>query len=323
MVKAELPSSGSESDTQLTQLTPLAASTQKTPPKKIKIERGHDSDGTSSDTPNVFQTSPVSNFSKSMKITEEKYLNKFPSVRFCQPNYNVDIDLSDSSDEVWIVKCPSSIDAKKVLLGSKFEKISSESSVSKISSSRQNHQLEGVLINNDCKKPVTIMAGTDFKSFVPVGTIQIRETLEMAHIDINVSTVDDSQEIPFPENIRVIHPLLGFDYERTQKVSKHVKKALSLARQRSEAFYLQKKDVTPREIVNMESNSTPPRKEITSKKRKHREVLLDEDFVDYTSSTVSIQTMIKEEVPSSPSRKKAKLEKISAANDDLSWLNDM
>ncbi|XP_062565870.1 uncharacterized protein LOC134228099 [Armigeres subalbatus] len=333
MVKVELPSSGTESDTQL---TPLAASTQKTPPKKVKPDSSHESDDDddsassgSEDVPNQSYTSSISSIPKSVQNTKEKYLDKFPSVRLSKPKYNVDIDLSDSSDEVWIIKCPSSIEAKKVLLGSKFENFSL-GSVTKISSPKQNYQLEGVVVNNDSKKPVTIMAGTEFKSFVPVGTIQIREAMEMDDVcplpikgGTHISALDDNQEIPFPEDIRDIHPLLGFDYKRTQKLPKHVKKALSLARQRSEAFYLQKEEVTLEKTIKKEPNLTPPTEGKMSKKRKRDEALLDMDFVDSTPADDAIQMMIKEEAQPDPLRKKAKRENTAAAEDDLSWLNDM
>ena len=187
---------------------------------------------------------PTNLSSKTLQISKERYLAKLPFVRPSKAKYCVDIDLTDSSDEIYIIKCPSSVDARKVLMGAKLESFAL-GSISKICSPGElkGAQLEGVLTKNSAQKPVSIMAGTEFKSFVPVGTIQIRETLEDAAPPMpGKNEFNADEEIPFPEDIRERHPLLGVDYQLAQRLPKHVKKALSLAQQRSDALYLQKDD---------------------------------------------------------------------------------
>ncbi|EAT32539.1 AAEL015338-PA [Aedes aegypti] len=321
MVKTEAPTSESDSGSEVP-LTPLAASTQKTPPKRVKPDSSDDDDALP-ESEKLASESQASNTSKAVKNTKEKYLNKFPNVRPSKAKYSVDIDLSDSSDEVWIVKCPASIDAKKVLLGAKFQGFAL-GSVSKISSPHEGLQLEGVIAKNSNQKPVTIMAGTDFKSFVPVGTVQIRESLDMDTLplrptksEFNKSVIDVDEEIPFPEEIRDRHPLLGVDYKLAQRLPKHVKKALSLAQQRSEAIYLQKK-VSPMEAI-VTKQETSPAKGKKSRKRKREDHL---DYVETTMEDEEIKLMIKEEAKSPSPRKKLKKEN-PAAEDDLSWLAEM
>lgn len=321
MVKRELSSSGTDTDESEPQ-TPLAVSTQKTPPKQQLKHNSTDSsdddeiEGTPLKPDDPASETLTSLSSKTLQTSKEKYLSKFPFVRPSKAKYCVDIDLTDSSDEVYIVKCPSSVDARKVLMRAKLETLAF-GSVSKICSPQDlgGTQLEGVLTKNSALKPVTVMAGTEFKSFVPVGTIQIRETLEEAVPLIPVkSELSVEDEIPFPEDIRERHPLLGVDYQLAQRLPKHVKKALSLAQQRSDAFYLQKEE----EMVAV--TMKPP--EVKSKKRKHEDIL---DYVDSADETIKL--MIKEEARSpSPRKKKLKKESPTTAaqpDDDLSWLNEM
>ncbi|EAT40801.1 AAEL007491-PA [Aedes aegypti] len=317
MVKIEAPTSESDSGSEVP-LTPLAASTQKTPPKRVKPDSSDDDDALP-ESEKLATESQASNSSKAVKNTKEKYLNKFPNVRPSKAKYSVDIDLSDSSDEVWIVKCPASIDAKKVLLGAKFQGFAL-GSVSKISSPHEGLQLEGVISKNSNQKPVTIMAGTDFKSWDGPNSRIARYGHVAPQANekrINKSAIDVDEEIPFPEEIRDRHPLLGVDYKLAQRLPKHVKKALSLAQQRSEAIYLQK-EVSPMEAI-VTKQETSPAKGKKSRKRKREDHL---DYVETTMEDEEIKMMIKEEAKSPSPRKKLKKEN-PVAEDDLSWLAEM
>lgn len=319
MVKQEISASGTDSDDSEPQ-TPLAASTQKTPPKpKKQIKHNTDSsdDEDASPTPDNPTSETLTKLSsKTLQTTKERYLAKFPFVRPSKAKYCVDVDLTDSSDEVYIVKCPSSVDARKVLMGAKMESFAS-GAVSKISSTEElgGAQLEGVLTKNSTQKPVTIMAGTEFKSFVPVGTIQIRESLEDDLPPMpNKGEFSADEEIPFPEEIRERHPLLGVDFQLAQRLPKHVKKALSLAQQRSDAIYLQKDE----EMITTTTMKPPAAK---SYKRKRG---VSDDTLDYVESADETITLMIKEEKRSPSPRKKKLKKENpTTDDDLSWLNEM
>ncbi|XP_065076145.1 uncharacterized protein LOC135699751 [Ochlerotatus camptorhynchus] len=328
MVKVE-PSS-SESDSDIPQ-TPLAASTQSSPPPAKKIKSNHsDSDHSSAsheseDPAPASQASMASNTPSSVKNTVEKYLNKFPFVRRSKAKNSVDIDLTDSDDEVWIVKCPTSINARKLLHGAKLESFPLET-VSKINSPHTEQQLEGFVVKNAIQKPVTIMSGTEFKSFVPVGTIQIRETLQIEKIPTKfvrsegqrTAAIDVDEEIPFPEEIRVRHPLLGLKYKAALKLPKRVKKALSLAQQRADSCYLQK-DANLGIVADAGEEQKEHVAEKKSKKRKHDELELSADG----PTGDMIKMLIKEEAQSPSRKKKVKKEVAQPVDDDLSWLNNM
>lgn len=313
MVKVEPPSTESESDSDVPP-TPLAVSTQRTPVKAIKSTNTDSTESSSEDEPSASQANMPSNTPSAVNNTLQKYLDKFPFVRRSNIKNSVDIDLTDSDDEVWIVKCPTSINAKKLLRGAKLEGFPSEP-VSKIQSSHSEQQLEGFVAKNVLQKPITIMSGTEFKSFVPVGTIQIREHLQMEEVSNGENTVTVDDQIPFPDEIHERHPLLGVEYKSALKLSKRVKKALSLARQRSEAGYLQKDanfDTAADDGETQEKLATGKK----SKKRKLDELQLSTD----SPAGDMIQMLIKEEAQSPSRKKKLKKEVADPVDDDLSWL---
>lgn len=320
MVKVEPPSSESDSDSDVPQ-TPLAASTQRSPPPAKRVKSTNSDDDESEDNRTASQASTPSKTPISVKNTLEKYLNKFPSIRRSKVKNSVDIDLTDSDDEVWIVKCPTSIDAKKILQGAKLEDFPL-GSVSKIHSSHTEHQLEGFVVKNTIQKPVTIMSGTEFKSFVPKGTIQIREHLQIEEIPTlfvkgkiqSTIPINTDGQIPFPEEIRERHPLLGIGFKSALKLPKRVKKALSLAQQRADACYLQKNANLNVDVANGkgQKHRSPGKK---SKKLKHEELELSTDGM--------IQMLIKEEAHSPSRGKKLKKEVVESVDDDLSWLNNI
>lgn len=328
MVKAEPPTE-TDSDSDIHQ-SPLAASTQRSPSpaENIKSTNGDSDDSDTSheseDNLPASQDSAAMHTPSSIRNTLEKYLNKFPNVRRSKAKNSVDIDLTDSDDEVWIVKCPTSIDARKILRGAKLDGFPL-GEVTEINSPHTEQQLEGFVVKNADQKPVTILSGTEFKSFVPVGTVQIRESLQMEEISTEcvkseapqrVLSKDADEKIPFPEEIQERHPLLGKHYKSSLKLPKRVKKALSMAQQRVDACYLQKD-------LNADSGEDQKEQvaEKISKKRKHDELELSTDG----PTGDMIQMLIKEEAES-PSRKKKKLKKeeeSQPAEDDLSWLNNM
>ncbi|XP_055586323.1 uncharacterized protein LOC129738995 [Uranotaenia lowii] len=290
--------------------TPLAASTQMSPKKESKRVISYGESASENESEDYQPSSPTSKVSpstagigsKTASLAKEKYLTKFPFVRSCKPRYAVDLDLTDPDDEVWIVQCPSSIDAKKLLLKASLETDKLGETCS-IKSAATNDSLEGLIVKNSNSKPITLMTGVDFKSFVPKGTIQVREALQTKQsIQLGLMKEETtSEDIPFPEDIKERHPLLGPDYRSMLKLSKPVRKALSWARQRSEQCYL-------REDVSSVAEPESPKK---AKKRKLK--------IESNSELVIDETL-------TSTRKKVKKETANdnnGAQDDLSWLSNI
>ncbi|KAL9693983.1 hypothetical protein quinque_013268 [Culex quinquefasciatus] len=272
-IKVERPSTdddtGSDSDVPS---TPLAASTQRSP---LKAERHADSSNSSrgstsgDDDSEDYQPASQERIASPVDpersgATMDKYFSKFPYVRPSKKKYCVDVDLTDPDDEVWIVRCPASVDAKKLLLGAKFE---------------------------ECRFGQAIK-----QEGAPL-------------------TEDEDDSVPYPENLRDRHPLLGLNYKTALKLPKKVKKSLSLAQQRAEACYLQQEEKAAKEP---KSSGSPSKKK---RKRKASDHSGDEMMLPVEQ--------IKQEVDvvPSPARKKVKKEKKvkgePAVEDDLSWLHNI
>uniref|UniRef100_A0A8D8MT82 (northern house mosquito) hypothetical protein n=1 Tax=Culex pipiens TaxID=7175 RepID=A0A8D8MT82_CULPI len=319
-IKEERPStdddSGSDSDVPS---TPLAASTQRSP---LKAERHADSSsGSTSGDDDSEDYQPASQERIASPVdpersgaTMDKYFSKFPYVRPSKKKYCVDVDLTDPDDEVWIVRCPASVDAKKLLLGAKFEECRFGHAGKIKSMLKGQPPMEGFAVENTSRKPVVVLSGNEFKSFIPEGTIQIRDVLKSKQEAAPIPE-DEDDSVPYPENLRDRHPLLGLDYKTDLKLPKKVKKSLSLAQQRSEACYLQQEEKTVKEPKS--SSSSP------SKKKRKRKAS------DHSGDEMIPVEQIKQEVDvvPSPARKKVKKEKKvkgePAVEDDLSWLHNI
>ncbi|XP_058461556.1 uncharacterized protein LOC131436677 [Malaya genurostris] len=304
MVKTEELSSNEDSDDESDgdfSQNPLAFSTQQSPRKQRSEDN---SDVEKSDSFEGYHQGSPSNVpltSKAVLDTMQKYLVKCPNVRVRKLKYNVNVDLSDPDDEVWIVKCPVSIDAKKHLMNAKLS--SSFEQISQIESTNTSFQLEGFVNKNSSQKPVTVLSGAEFKSFVPIGTIQIREALESIDAPSQIEQTSVHGEVPFPELIRDRHPLLGLHYHSALKLPKHVKKSLLLARQQASKCYLSSGRCTA----------------IDGKRKR----IGNEGLSAECTSTEMAQLLDKDKLQS-PEKKKAKKQKRkSIIEDDLSWLQNI
>ncbi|XP_053681755.1 uncharacterized protein LOC128732514 [Sabethes cyaneus] len=311
MVKIEHQSSSTSSDSDNgIPSTPLAASTQIATHGRFKGDL-EDQSSESDHSDKIEQLPKSSTASRSLDNSMQKYLNKFSNVRLSKPRYNVDIDLTDPDDELYLVTCPTSIDARKVLLNAEIS-IPLLDKVSQIESASAGSQLEAYVSGNSANNPVTILVGKQLKSFIPKGTIQIRESLEKIQVPRVIKPELTTDEVPFPEVIRERHPLLGLHYKPAQKMPKHVRKALSVAQQRANMWYLQNGKNIKTDLENGSGKS---------KKRK-RQDSPDPLAAGYSSGD-AVPMLIKHEKPS-PS-KKLKKEKLSepAVEDDLSWLQNI
>uniref|UniRef100_A0A1Q3EX55 Uncharacterized protein n=1 Tax=Culex tarsalis TaxID=7177 RepID=A0A1Q3EX55_CULTA len=320
-IKVEKPSSdeesGSESDVPS---TPLAASTQRSPLKSERHEQTSSS-GSSSDDSEDYQPASQERIASPIEpelsgATMDRYFSKYPHVRPSKSKYSVDVDLTDPDDEVWIVRCPASVDARKLLLGAKIEECPFGRAGRIKSMLKGQPQMEGFAVENTSRKPVVLLSGNEFKSCIPQGTIQIRAVPKTNPDSIKQEGTpmleDEDDSVPYPENLRDRHPLLGLDYKPALKLPKKVQKSLSLAQQRAEACYLQQK------TKESKGSSSPSKRK---RKRKDSEHSADE--------MIPVE-QIKEEldVVPSPARKKVKKEKKAkgqqpAVEDDLSWLHNI
>ncbi|XP_055529446.1 uncharacterized protein LOC129721145 isoform X2 [Wyeomyia smithii] len=310
MVKVEqdISSLSSDSDNEPPS-TPLAASTQIA--TRGRLYGDLDEQSSENDDSEVIQNkSKANNGAKTSDNAMQKYLTKFPNVRLSKPRYNVDLDLTDPDNELYLVTCPASIDAMECLLNATLD-IPTPGKVRRIDSSSPGLQLEAFTSGNHIKNPVTILVGKQLKSFVPTGTIQIRECLEKHHVPKLMKQKNVINEVPFPEIIRERHPLLGLHYKSVQKLPKRVQKSLSMARQRADMWYLQ----------DIKTNATEV--EIDSPENKKRKRTNTADNTDISGST-SLEVIKQEKL--SPSKRKVKKEKpieSTAVEDDLSWLQNI
>ncbi|XP_050100680.1 uncharacterized protein LOC126581216 [Anopheles aquasalis] len=267
------------------------------------------------------------------------YLQRFPNVRPTIPASNqgsaVELDLSNPDEEAWIVQCPATIDPHVVLLNRKLNLSAPQATVKKCPI-----PLETTVRRNTAQQVISVLSESQMKSFVPAGFIRITEPLP----EVNRSEQLDQEgekyrevRVPFPDDIRERHPLLGYDFQTQLAIPDRVQKRLSFARQKADLFYTLPQ-LTRLEKTNhgsSTSNESHP-EPVTTKTRKRKAA--QENVATKMPSTVG-EIVVKEE-PTTPTKKKrrneakqavamgedadrpvvAKQEVTEATEDDISWL---
>uniref|UniRef100_A0A2M4BPP4 Uncharacterized protein n=2 Tax=Anopheles marajoara TaxID=58244 RepID=A0A2M4BPP4_9DIPT len=271
------------------------------------------------------------------------YLQRFPNVRPTIQADNqataADLDLSNPDEEAWIVQCPATVDPHVVLLNRKLNLSASQASIKKCPI-----PLETTVRRNTTQQVISVLSESQMKSFVPAGFIRITEPLpEVSHSEQLEQEKEKHCEVrvPFPNDIRQRHPLLGYDYQTLLAIPDRVQKRLSIARQKADLFYTSPQ-LTRVETTNHSSSSESHREPVTkTRKRKAAQENVATKLASEGMPRMTVDEVVVKEEPMTPTKKKRKNEaKRAAANaeddehrsvvvkkevteateDDISWL---
>ncbi|XP_052863675.1 uncharacterized protein LOC128270315 [Anopheles cruzii] len=216
-------------------------------------------------------------FSNEMETKLRDYLNQFPNIGPISRARDVELDLTDPDEEAWVIQCPASVDPCSVLLNTKLNLSLPRSLIKKCPMA-----LETNVRTNVAEDVISVLSGSRVKSFIPAGFVRIIETLpRVAEPEMPTEVNSCGQvQVPFPEELRVRHPLLGYDYQTALEVPKHVQKRLSTAQQKSDLLYssssssftlkkTKKTNVKPEPDVEMDSSDHSL---VADKKKKRKEI---------------------------------------------------
>uniref|UniRef100_A0A182W329 Uncharacterized protein n=1 Tax=Anopheles minimus TaxID=112268 RepID=A0A182W329_9DIPT len=236
----------------------------------------------------------------------------------------VDIDLADPEEETWIIQCPATIKVRAELNEKKINLAAARSRIKHCSV-----PLEAQVQYNKEERVIGLLSGSRVKSFVPTGFVRINQVLPSLDVpELSSTSNANNIAVPYPDEIRVRHPLLGYDFNDHMKLSKRVQKQLSFAQQKAALIYQnagkkhtaqKKKDtaVDPttehQQTVSSYSESVDQSTPTKTKKRKQSAVVLE---------------AIKQEPLSPKQKKKKNNDEVQAVNvkkevmmeDDISWL---
>uniref|UniRef100_A0A182NCP1 Uncharacterized protein n=1 Tax=Anopheles dirus TaxID=7168 RepID=A0A182NCP1_9DIPT len=183
---------------------------------------------------NVIAVCKQRNITSDLELKLHQYFRDHPHVRALPPTVaSLDIDLTDPDEETWIIQCPASVDIEAELLHKKLDLSVPRSTIKNCSV-----PLEANVQHNTSEQVVGLLAGTRVKSFVPVGFVRINEAIAPLDVgELQATSAANTVSEPYPEVIRVRHPLLGYDYREHLAVPKAVRKQLSFAQQKAALFY--------------------------------------------------------------------------------------
>ncbi|XP_049277299.1 uncharacterized protein LOC125760820 [Anopheles funestus] len=255
----------------------------------------------------------------SLELQLQEYFRQHPHIQPLPPSQSnaVDIDLADTDEETWIIQCPSTIDVKAELLNKKINLAAPHSMIKHCSVPLEAH----VQINTE-ERVIGLQSGSRVKSFVPAGFVRINQALTALEVPVPSNTSNANHiTVPYPEEIRVRHPLLGYDFNEHMRLPKRVRKQLSFAQQKAALMYQNAgKTKTSKKKSNTAAESTSDDQQTVSTKTRKRKQPSDEDDV--------IPRTVKQE-PLSPKQKKSKstdevqtvnIKKEVTMEDDISWL---
>lgn len=230
------------------------------------------------------------------------YRNKNPHVKIEKsklPSAFTPDQLSDD-DEVWIFEVPASIDIEKLAgqtlkLGSRNStiKLDDDNTIQCVSRTLENSRLSSLV----CQ---TKTGGLSVKAVRTVGHVQLRKSLnESAEVAIDYKSAKANVKVPFPEDLKVRHPLHGVKFKKTINCSPSVMSRLEEAQEAS---------IRPRSAGKpIKIEDSEPKMEISSpKKTKKRKA---DRSVDVEERHTNITKRVKVEENT-----------VDAADNDLDWI---
>ncbi|KFB52384.1 AGAP013122-PA-like protein [Anopheles sinensis] len=276
-------------------------------------------------------------FHGAIELKLKSYMTTFPRIKPLPVSDSVvEIDLANPDEDTWILQCPANVDLHSELLNKKINLSAPSSKIKNCSI-----PLTAIVKPNTGEQAVGLMCGSRIKSFVPAGLIRIRETPTLPdemEMEENANTI----EIPFPDDIRQRHPLLGYDFEESTVMPDPVKERLSLARKRAEQFY-----TTPVPVVAPSGGTVKKSKSKSKQIKQEPETVtikteppsdVEDEFVSPTKSAkkrkaadtstvpaprkmIKLETLSQEDAPEHTQvGKKPTTIKREDVEDDISWL---
>lgn len=232
-----------------------------------------------------------------------KYRNKNPHINIENPKYSSNFSPSEinDDDDVWLFEVPNNVDVselvgKSVKLGSKSCFIKTENNPIECVSERYDDPEQNIksLI---CQKSNSQLK---IKNVRPVGRVMLRTnvTKTLAEAPIEFDERAFSKNVAYPANLKVRHPLHGFQFEDSVNLSATIKHRLSSAQQVSSM-------ATTRSRIKQEPVDDRIKSEVSPKKSKKRKA-------DTHDDSIVIEH-----------KKSKKTIKAENTNDDLAWISQL
>lgn len=157
-------------------------------------------------------------FRNTLIISE--YREKNPHIRVQQLEEPSQFNAEDlaSDDEVWIFQAPASMDVSK-LTGEQFKLGSRNSAIQ-----AGNESVECVTEKFTDSKAMTMIcpqrnSQLSLVSFVPEGRVRLRSAINNVDEEaINFDGFESKPKVPFPDNLKIRHPIHGANYKKQVKL---------------------------------------------------------------------------------------------------------
>lgn len=211
-----------------------------------------------------------------------------------------------TEDEVWLFQCPQSVDVEK-LVGNKLKLNSHQNLVNADATSKFEYHSESPV-----NQFYTVISKSEDKikheafSFKAAGVVRIQHEIpELVHCDL-VEAV--KVNVPYPQNLKIRHPLLGFQFEDKSTLSKSVLRSLRKAVTAS--------NIAKAENLMKEEKRSSSSKTLRRKKSSSANIEFDYDAImGLNVESVKTESMDADLVEMElPKRKKRKTAEVS--NDD-------
>lgn len=226
---------------------------------------------------------------KNYFISENKHLTELDIKEPASTDFN---EITED-DEVWLVQCPKDLDPEK-FLNNKI-KLPGKSAVSNMETVSVTYKTPKAL-SFGCKKKKKF----SLKNIMVDGSILIREKLPTIKKETEFD-LPKQQRVPFPDNLKERHPLLGYNFGESITLPDEIQQKLQKARS---ASLDKSKDDSLMETIKIEESAE------------------EDDVVFVKSEKVkSKKRKSSKGDDSQPKKKKSKASKEEA--DDIQWIKDI
>ncbi|XP_077284886.1 uncharacterized protein LOC143910330 [Arctopsyche grandis] len=238
----------------------------------------------------------------------KKFLDENPNLR---PTPVSQTDLITENDDLWLIQCPPRFDVDSLV---RLRILDHDKSKLKI----PNSKLECVNIDKDSNQDITMIlpatAGRPctINNYTIKGKYVVRERMKTA---ISVRPEEEqTTTVPFPDNLKIRHPLFGGDYKKHIKLPSVVCERLANPPTRSLKSHKKYKTVQEPVVKEEEVHDTTVTKQ--HKKRKGSPGLLDDTVkskkMKMAQKMWETETSIEKSLFDSPIIKKKKIKKESS-----------
>lgn len=153
-----------------------------------------------------------------------KYKARNPSIKLQTVNEPSQLDAEDieSDDEVWVFQAPASMDVSKLV--GKSLKLGSKNSVIQT----DNDEAIECVMEKAAPKPMSMIcprrdSQLALVSFLSSGTILLRSKGSVdTEEDIDFNALISKQKVPFPDDLKIRHPIHGANYEEKMEIHESI-----------------------------------------------------------------------------------------------------